>query len=374
MGRSIGIAGGGIGGLAAATVLMSRGARVAIYERTRRQHQGIALLIWSNAMRVLAELGVSDKLLVLASPIDRTVVRNASGEVLSELPVGDWSKKAGMPSVAMRRGDLVAALLARVGEGIVREGSEVVSFRHDGEGVSVRLATGDEERLDMLIGADGLHSTVRAQLLGPSPPRALQQSAWVGWARSDPSVIGHGTASATIGHGPRFWMTPLDGGVFWYATINTTSDRREVLAETFAGWHAPIADVIAQTRSEDVIWTQIRDREPSERWGEGAVTLLGDAAHASTPDLGQGACQALESAMALGVCLDRSDSIHDGLRAYERARMERTATISRLCWMTSVNSTIENATLCRVRDAAVKIGLRAVARSHLEWILAGQPC
>ena len=113
---------------------------------------------------------------------------------------------------------------------------------------------------------------------------------------------------------------------------------------------------------------------PVDRWGEGPVTLLGDAAHAATPDLGQGACQAIESAAVLAACLERSTTIVEGLRDYERRRIERTATIARMCWLMSMHTTIESAALCSVRDAAIRIGLRRLARGHLTWILAGAEC
>ncbi|MEO8553136.1 MAG: FAD-dependent monooxygenase, partial [Kofleriaceae bacterium] len=359
-----GIAGGGVGGLAAALALQQRGADVVVFERARRQHQGIALLVWANAIQALAALGVADGLLARAARLDRTEVRGASGAVLSDLPIGAWSK---LPSVALFRRDLLAALAAPLGD-VVRE-AELAGFEA-GDGVTLRFASGRDERVDALIGADGLGSIVRAQLLGAEPPRALQQQAWVGWVAL-PSVAG--VATATIGRGPRFWHAPLAGGTFWYATVNHVGGDRDALLAALAGWHEPIGALIRATRDEDLIATQIRDRAPVARWGEGAVTLLGDAAHASTPDLGQGACQALESAAVLGASFEREASIEAALRAYERARIERTATISRLCWMTSVNSTIESPLLCTLRDTAIKAGLKSVARGHLEWILAGQP-
>jgi 2-polyprenyl-6-methoxyphenol hydroxylase-like FAD-dependent oxidoreductase len=366
-GRRIGIVGGGIGGLATAITLAARGAHVVVFERRRAPDAGVALLVWGNAMRALAMLGVADALRPFVAPIERTLVRNRAGDVLSELPIGEWSKAA--PSVTVRRGDLVNVLAAKAGD-VVRAG-DVVGFEPRGERVRVELADG-EELVDALIGADGLHSIVRAKLLGDEAPRALKQQAWVGWVNAK---LERGVTTATIGHGPRFWSAPLVDGAFWYATINkVVGDRRDVLRETFRDWHAPIGELIASTKPADIVATQIRDRAPVTRWGTGAVTLLGDAAHATTPDLGQGACQAIESAVVLGASLERADSIEAGLRAYERARMDRTATISRLCWMTSINSTIESPLLCQVRDGAVKLGLRAVARGHLEWILAGQPC
>ncbi len=375
-GSRVGIVGAGIGGLTAANALISRGAEVVVFERARRNHQGIALLLWANAMKALASLELTEALLARASPIEITDVRTATGELLCSLPIGTWSRRVEMPSVAVRRSELVEVLAARLGEGVVREAMAFHSFHPSGDGLRVRFEDGREEHVDALIGADGLRSTVRAFLFGDQQPRELRQRAWVGTA--PPGPVPPGVATASVGHGPRFWTAPLRDGVFWYATLNDVSANerpaRAVLLDAFAGWHHPIRELLERSSDDDIVTTQVRDRLPSERWGEGAVTLLGDAAHASTPDLGQGACQAIESAIVLADCLARAESLPAGLRAYEQARQRRTATISRLCWMTSVNSTIESPVLCRIRDAAMRVGLKNVARGHLEWILAGPAC
>src|SRR5690606_23701641 len=232
----VGIVGGGIGGLAAAVALRGRGADVMVFERARRQHQGVALLIWGNAMKVLASLGIADELMRVASPIEVTQVRNPAGELLSELPIGEWSRRAEMPSVVMRRADLVRVLAARVGRDVVREGMELRSFAQAGGKVRARFADGTEDAFDVLIGADGLSSTVRAQLLGAEPPRALRQQAWVGFAKT-PGLLAPGVATATVGRGPRFWSAPLRDGAFWYATLNDlVHDGRAALHDAFAGW------------------------------------------------------------------------------------------------------------------------------------------
>jgi 2-polyprenyl-6-methoxyphenol hydroxylase-like FAD-dependent oxidoreductase len=370
-GCRVGVVGGGIGGLATAVALRGLGADVTVLERARRQFQGVGLLVWGNAMKALSTIGVADDVLRVASVIEVTRVRNPAGELISELPIGEWSQRAMMPSVAVRRADLVAALAGHVPASVVRE-AEVTGFHQRGDRVAAQLADGSALEVDLLIGADGLHSTVRAQLHGPSPPRALGQQAWVGLAKG--VALEPGVATASVGRGPRFWSAPLRDGAFWYATLNELTETRTALERAFTGWHAPIGELIANTADEDLVSTQIRDRVPLTRWGTGRVTLLGDAAHASTPDLGQGACQAIESASVLAQCLARAGEIEAGLRAYEQARIERTSTISRLCWLTAVNSTIESPLLCAVRDAAMRVGLRAVARSHLEWILAGPVC
>jgi 2-polyprenyl-6-methoxyphenol hydroxylase-like FAD-dependent oxidoreductase len=147
---------------------------------------------------------------------------------------------------------------------------------------------------------------------------------------------------------------------------------RESLAEAFADWEAPVRLVIGATAETDIVRTQIWDRPPSERWGEGPVTLLGDAAQPITPDLGQGACQAIESAAILSQQLAGAGSIPAAMRSYEQIRMRRSADVSRLCWLTSTNSTLEDPLLCGLRDAAMSLGLRGVARRELRWLLTGQ--
>ncbi len=330
----VGIVGGGIGGLTAAIALRARGFDVKVFERSAtRGSEGIALLIWANAVRTLAGLGID--LGPLSAPIEHTEIRTSAGDLLCSLPIDDWSASAGARSVAIRRPLLVRTLAEAVPVGIVESGRTAVKLSRVAEGVRLELSDGTQHDFDALIGADGLHSVIRAQMHGQSPIRMMNQRGWVGLARPPAGILKTGITIATIGQGPRFWVAPLpEGEAFWFATLNRSEapdgSRREFLRRGLEGWPAPIDAVLATTRDEDIVETRICDRPPSERWGEGPVTLLGDAAHASTPDLGQGACQAIESAVVLADCLAGSQDVVAGLRAYERARMDRTATISRM--------------------------------------------
>lgn len=377
---AIGIAGAGVGGLALA-VALSRGGHfdVTVLERAPSAlKRGAALILWTNAVKALASLGVVDAVRAVATEVTDTEFRDANGHLLCRLPVGEWSAELGAPTLVVPRAALIEILLDSLVPGVLRASSGVRRFSQLSDArVCVEFDDGSATDLDGLIGADGLRSVVRTQLLGTQAPRSLGFDAWVGIASEASDSIAAGASIAWVGNGPRFWAASLPGGrVSWYATLNHRHARdvksREGLIEAFAGWQAPVARLIAATDAAEIIHTQIWDRPPSTRWGDGAVTLLGDAAQPITPDLGQGACQALESAVTLAACLSAKASIPEAMRRYEGARMRRSADVSRLCWLTSTNSTLEDPILCRLRDAAMRVGLRSVARRELRWLLSGQ--
>lgn len=374
MALRVGIVGGGIGGLTAAIALRARGFDVTVLERSAsRESEGIALLVWANAVRALKKLGID--LATIAAPIVHTQIRSDAGDVLCSLPIDDWSASTGARSVAIRRPVLLRALADAVPEGIVETGRAVSRFDRRGDHVTVSLSDGTSHDFDVLVGADGLSSVIRTQLLGDNPIRIMDQRLWVGLARPRAGLLRDGITLATIGRGPRFWIAPLPNGeAFWFATFNRASalsdSPREFLRGELAEWPAPIDEILEATRNEDIIEARSCDRAPSDRWGDGPITLLGDAAHASTPDLGQGACQAIESASVLAECLARSNSDPvAGLRAYEKLRMDHTATVSRMSWITSQNTTMESAMLCAVRDAGIRVGLPSIARRNFAWLM-----
>lgn len=327
------VVGGGIGGPAAAIGLRQLGYDVAVFEQAPvLEPVGAALSLWKNALDALAELGLWQQLENASLPEVHGGVWNWDGELLVEADAAGLKRRFGRTLAAVHRADLQETLAAGLGEGQMTLGRQCIGFEQDADGVTVRFADGGEERADLLIGADGLHSAVRAQLHGERPPRYAGYTAW----RAVIPFTGVLRTGESWGRGARHGRLPLPGGrVYWFATRNEPegehgkSGEKAALLATFAGWHEPVEALIWATDEGDILRNDIYDRPPLETWGSGRVTLLGDAAHPMTPNLGQGAGQALEDAVVLRNCVREQGLTPAALRTYEARRIRRTASIVR---------------------------------------------
>ena len=325
--RSVGIIGGGIGGVAAGAALHRLGIHAVVYERAPRLNEaGAGMMLWPNATRVLKSLGVLEEVSARSGRNTHFLVRSSCGKVLMNIALGEFD----VPALCTRRSDLLASLLSALPRGCIRLGRELTHLEQSGSGVRVHFADGCIEEHDAVIGADGIRSRVRASLFGVSDPIYRGYSVWRGVAAYAGEAIRPGFNSETWGHGSRFGILDIGQGRFtWYATANVPQrdaalpgGRKSELLQRFAGWHEPIPDLIEST--ELILENGAYDLPPLPRWTAGRVTLLGDAAHPCTPNLGQGGGMALEDAMVLAKCVSSERSIESALRRYESLRRRRT--------------------------------------------------
>jgi 2-polyprenyl-6-methoxyphenol hydroxylase-like FAD-dependent oxidoreductase len=243
--------------------------------------------------------------------------------------------ETGAPAVALHRADLQGALLRALPADSVHLGKTLTGFGDEGGEVRARFREGTEVACDALVGADGLHSRVRAQLLEDGEPVYRGYTVWRGVARLEHAALRPGTASEIYGEGRRFGIGPVGlGRTGWWATANepeaateSASEHAPKLLRLFEGWCAPVRELIEATPSETILRNAAYDRPAAARWGEGRVTMLGDAAHPMTPNLGQGGCVAVEDAAVLSRCLSRYGDAHTALRVYESRRRGRAAGI-----------------------------------------------
>ena len=222
------VAGAGIGGLTAAIALRRAGFEVTVFERTAELREvGAGLLLAANAQKALGKLGLAEAISSLGTPASAAQIRSWRGEVLAGIPAAELQKKVGGPSAAVHRADLQALLVGEVGEGTLRLGAEVEGFEQDESGVRVSLAGGSEERADILVGADGLHSKVRAQLFGPEKPRYAGYTAWRAVVEPREELLPWDRGFESWGRGARFGCAHIGRGrVYWFATAKRPGGRK----------------------------------------------------------------------------------------------------------------------------------------------------
>lgn len=363
---AVAIVGGGSTGLAAALALHAVGVDVRVYERAPRlEALGAGITLWSNALHVLRRLGVEDHVVERSNPLVRGETRRVDASVLVGFDFEPLSRALGAPCIALQRSDLLAGLARAVPAGVLEFGAELVALEDHGGAVELAFADGRRVRAAVAIGADGIRSRVRAHLGGGAPV----YSGYVAYRALHASVestVPRGLAFETWGRSKRFGALRVGGElVYWFATLNvpqgSTDDRRRAtLLEHFGAWHAPIRGLIEATPEASVLRHDVLELARPAELARGRCALAGDAAHAMTPNLGQGACVGLEDAWVLGRAIARFGATPDALRRYAQARRERVARVARDSRRAGRWGQVESPWLGRLRDAAMSTLARPV--------------
>ena len=335
------IAGGGIGGLTLALALEQRGFTPVVLEQASRLEEvGAGLQLSPNGTCALASLGLLDALRAVAvEPEGKRIRLWNTGETWPLFDLGAVAiAEYGFPYLMVHRSDLQAVLLAALEErapGALRLGVKVVGLEQEGDGVTVLLADGSREKGAVLIGADGVHSSIRAGLFGESHAEFTGCMAWRGVidAARLPAALMQPLGVNWVGPGRHVITYPLRGGTLmnfvgvvessaWQSESWTARGTREECAADFAGWHADVHTLIDNV-DEHFRWALL-SRKPLNEWRVGRVALLGDACHPMLPFMAQGAVMAVEDAVVLARCLAEWDDAEAALAAYVAARLDRT--------------------------------------------------
>lgn len=341
----IGIAGGGIGGMAAGIALQKRGHDVTIFERTRAYGRiGADVNLTPNAVHALDGLGVGEFLRRTAARPEFRISRTwDSGEETSRIPMSTAAEERyGAPQLTIHRADLLAALEVALKPGTIRFAAPVEAAEPDGNGAALVLADGTRVAADVVIGADGIHSAVRHALFGEDHPRF---TGLVSYRAVFPRERGGDIPnldSFTKWWGPtpdrQIVTFPLNRGSETFVFATTAQDNWTEEGWTLPGdvaeLRAAYSDFHPEARAlldacEEVTRSALHVREPMERWSAGAITLLGDAAHPMVPFMAQGACMAVEDAVVLARALEGATpaTVAAALKRYETARIPRTARV-----------------------------------------------
>ncbi|HEX6107838.1 MAG TPA: FAD-dependent monooxygenase [Ktedonobacteraceae bacterium] len=372
------IIGGGIGGVTAAIALKRAGLDVTVFERAEElQEVGSGLPLWTNALRALHKIDLTDELEKSGVQVTSLSVSTWSGDAMADARNDKYLKRLGTITIVVHRAELLALLLKTLGEDRVQLGTTCVGFTQDATGVCARFADGQEARGDVLIGADGIHSVIRTQLFGLIKPGYVGYTCWRGLAH----ITRTGLETWAWGKGCQFGIIPMSQGrVYWFVQKyapegekDKPGGRKNEVLELFHDWHDPIPAVIEATAETDVLRNDIYELKHLRQWSHGRVTLLGDAAHAMTPNLGQGACQAIEDAVALGECLKNTTDIPGALKLYEKRRVTRANRIALLAHLIGQVVQWENPILSGARNTIFRRMPLSMIIKRLMWMLDYQP-
>ncbi|MEO5894259.1 MAG: FAD-dependent monooxygenase [Vicinamibacterales bacterium] len=356
------VVGAGIGGLAAGIALGRAGWRVKIFERAAEIRPfGFGLGLAPNAIAALRELGIVERVMAEASSVRQVEIRTSGGKILKRFNLAADRADA-VPAFTLRPA-LHQALLDAIPPGAISPASDAAAFAPAGSRVLLTFQDGRSEVGDILIGADGIDSTIR-KLLHPEegPPDRSGYFAIRGVAHNAASCLAGLSAAAYLGRGIEAATVRASGdSVYWYVSLLSEDAPRMVVApEIMLQRCAALFDdgfrrVVEATTAENVRLDELFDRTPISGWGAGPVTLMGDAAHPMLPHTGQGAAQALEDAVALGLVLEATNDPAASLRRYEQVRASRTRAIvkrgPRIAGFTTTKSLLINA----LRGAAIRL-------------------
>jgi len=335
----VAIVGGGIGGLAAANALLQRGMVVRVYEQAPALTEvGAGVALQPNGIRMLRRLGFGDELTRGGARwLDPQYCRSDGSYIASMWPTELLSQ---IEFYGMHRADLLGMLVDRLPGNIVKTGHRCIAFEQDDAQAVIHFANGAGATADVVIAADGIHSTLQQFVVAPSAPLPSGSVAYRGVVSAASVSWPPGGMRNWLGAGKHFLVYPVRAGelINYVGFVPTDEQMKEswsapgdpaALAREFAGWDPMVEAIIGQVTAT-FRWG-LYDREPLATWTRGRLALLGDAAHPMLPHVGQGANQAIEDAVALATVLSRTDraSVRRALLIYESLRRERTARVQR---------------------------------------------
>jgi 2-polyprenyl-6-methoxyphenol hydroxylase-like FAD-dependent oxidoreductase len=377
--KQFAIVGGGIGGLTLAIALQRKGFNVTVYDQAAEiKPLGAGLGLAGNAVKALIEIGISEQILRESKIIKTALLKDNFGNVLTQTNAEEISTKLGViNSFTIHRADLHRILIENLKPGTIQLNKACVDFKQHENFIELKFSDTTSETCENLIAADGIHSAIRKKLLPDSTPRYAGYTCWRSVITDVPSGINMDELSESWGPGSRFGIVPLEKKrVYWFATINAKENdaqyraaKQSDLLHIFKDYHKNVIDILSATKDDQIIWNDIIDIKPIKQFAFGNIVLLGDAAHATTPNMGQGACMAIEDAATLANCIESYSTPKEAFQRYEQKRIRRTTKIVNDSWSFGKIAQWRNPLLVKIRNSAIRITPASISEKQLRYLM-----
>ncbi|AGB81999.1 2-polyprenyl-6-methoxyphenol hydroxylase-like oxidoreductase [Serratia sp. FGI94] len=328
------VIGAGIGGLSAAVALKQAGIECEVFEAVEEiKPVGAAISIWPNGVKCMQHLGMGEIMETYGGPMRSMAYQEyRSGAIMTRFSLAPLIERVAGRPCPVSRAELQREMLDFWGRDGVQFGKRVTEAQEHADGVTVSFSDGTTARGDVLIAADGSRSALRPAVLGYTPERRYAGYVnWNGLVEIDEAIAPADQWTTFVGEGKRVSLMPVADGRFYFffdvplpaGLAEDRSTLRADLQRYFSGWAPQVQRLIAALDPATTNRIEIHDIEPFERLTRGRIVLLGDAAHSTTPDIGQGGCAAMEDAVVLGDAFRTHDDIGAALQQYESRRCER---------------------------------------------------
>ncbi len=364
MGKII-IIGAGIGGLCTAIALQKLGYEVHVYEKFEEVKKlGAGILLQPNTIKALRKIGIAEDVNSKGFLLKSLEVKLVDGETIANLSIQRQIEATGEGTRSFHRAELHEVLLGLLKEGTLHLGKECQQIEQNDKGVKVLFKDLTVVEGDALVGADGIHSIVRQSLIDVARIRYAGYTCWRSVVDVPQEIMDglDGAVYESWGKGTRFGTVPLSNNrIYWFACKNASEKdekmknaKQKELLNLFGNFHKPVKQILELTQDDQILWNDIIDIKPLKRFHFGKIILLGDAAHAMTPNMGQGAGQSIEDAAVLMTCLEQEKNLKKAFEMYSDKRVKRTTMIVNQSELIGKVGQWENGLLTGLRNFMMK--------------------
>lgn len=370
---NIDIIGAGIGGLSTAIALEQKGIKTRIFEQAEQiKEVGAGIILANNAMQVYEKLGLRKIIEENGNPISSMNITKSNLKPLSKIDLSHFEQKHNTKNVAIHRGKLQQILINKLISTEINLDHKLTSIVKNENAYDLNFENGNQIKSSTVLGADGLNSIVRQNLFPNNSIRNANQICWRGITEYELPIKFRNELNEAWGKSERFGFVQIaQNKVYWYALKSFKKNKNEFsihdLEQYFSDYNSVIKDIIKSTRKGQINTAEISDLKPTNIWYKENVCLIGDSAHATTPNMGQGACQAIEDAYVLSECLSKYGTTK-AFSEYQNLRLPKAHQVVNGSWLVGKMAHLSNPILIGLRNQILRLTPSSVNRKQNEQI------